>query len=178
MADPIDPGHQEKRSLLRLIGPLVLVAGLVLVVIALVDFFSAFGGSEPPRYFWCGFVGLPLMWLGFVLSSAGFAGAVQRYLAGESAPVAKDTANYLARETKEGIQTVAAAVGEGLAAGRREGSSNFIVCPQCRQANEPDACFCKACGAALAGARRCPACSRPNAAEATFCSHCGARLSA
>lgn len=54
----------------------------------------------------------------------GFMGAVFRFAAGEVAPVAADSVNYMAEETKGGVETVAksAAKGvvEGMDAGRAE----------------------------------------------------------
>ena len=100
----LDPGHNEKRGILRVIGPVIFIVGLIFMIVGLVSFFIAFGGHGFPRLFWCCFVGLPLLWLGSVLSGAGFIGAAARYLAGESAPVAKDTFNYMADGTKEGVK--------------------------------------------------------------------------
>jgi hypothetical protein len=81
----LDPGHAGKRDLLRVIGPSILAVGLLFTVIGMVSFFSAIGSFEPPRYFWCCSLGLPLIFLGTVL---GYLGAVTRYVSGESAPVA------------------------------------------------------------------------------------------
>src|SRR5262245_33649233 len=97
----LDPQHAEKRAMLRKVGLMLLVAGALFMLIGFVDFARAMSGyGHEPRLFWCFMLGLPLLWLGFVLTSAGFASTVQRYMAGESAPVAKDTFNYLAEGTK------------------------------------------------------------------------------
>lgn len=93
------------RSFLRVAGPLVLLLGLVLLVIALVSFFSAFGGMEPPHYFWCAFVGMPLMVTGGGMCQFGYVGAVSL---------------YVARETASATRTTARAIGEGW----RESSSS------------------------------------------------------
>jgi len=175
----IDPSHQQKRSLLRVVGPLVLATGLIFLIVALVDFFRAMGSfGGPPKLFWCAFVGMPLLWLGFALSSAGFAGSVQRYMAGETAPVAKDTVNYLADGTKESVKTLAAAVGEGLAAGGGRAKDVLVRCHKCNQPNEADAKFCKGCGAILAKTKPCPACNELNDPDARFCDACGKPLTA
>lgn len=171
--DRIDPNHEAKRSLLRMLGVVVLLAGLVFTAIGLVSFFSAFGSFEPPKYFWCAFIGLPLLGLGMSLARAAFAGAVTRYFAGEIAPVGKDTFNYLADGTKVGVKTVATAVGEGIAAGAAAAQSAQIHCRQCNQANDPAAKFCKSCGAPLSKTKPCPACHEMNDADARFCDHCG-----
>jgi len=120
----INPGHNNQRAVLRLVGPLVLVTGLIFIAVGLIDFFSAFGRlGEPPEYFWCMFVGMPLTFVGLVLCNFAFMGSMARYTAGELAPVGKDTFNYVAKETKEGIADVAEAIAEGQS--RKGGSSSI-----------------------------------------------------
>ena len=74
-----------------------------------------------PHYFWLAFVGMPLMFVGTVLCQFGFFGAVARFIAGESAPVAVDTVNYMAEETKGAVATVARAAAKGVVEGIEEG---------------------------------------------------------
>jgi hypothetical protein len=175
----IDPSHQQKRKVLRLIGPLLLATGGVFMIVAFVDFARAMGSfGGPPKLFWCFFIGMPLLWLGFVLSSAGFAGAAQRYMAGETAPVAKDTVNYLADGTKESVKTLATAAGEGFASGTGLAKAVLVRCHKCNETNEANAKFCKSCGAALAKMKPCPSCNELNDPDARFCDHCGKPLSA
>jgi hypothetical protein len=112
--------HQSVRSFLRVAGPLTALAGIVLIAIGFISFFAAMGGGDPPRFFWCAFLGMPLLFVGIVMCKFAFFGAVARYLAAEAAPVAKDTVNYMAKETQEGVKTVARAIGEGI----REGAQN------------------------------------------------------
>lgn len=131
----------------------------------------------PPRYFWCAFIGLPLLAVGTSVLRAAYVGAIARYLAGEAAPVAKDTFDYMADGTREGVKTIATAVGEGLAAGSAGAAKSALVhCPKCNQANDPAAKFCKSCGAPLSKTKPCPACNELNDADARFCDHCGRAL--
>ena len=59
------PQHREARSVLRVIGPVIALAGLVLTIIGIGSFFSSFGSfGGSPRYFWCAFLGLPLLAVG------------------------------------------------------------------------------------------------------------------
>jgi zinc-ribbon domain len=142
--EKIDPRHSTTRAVLRVAGPVLAGIGLLLIVIGMASFFSSFGTFGPPRYFWCAFVGMPLLFVGLVLSQFAFYGAFAGYLSGEGAPVVKDTFNYLAEGTRGGVKTTAEAIAEGLsAAGPR------AVCPRCNQVNDADARFCKHCGAAL-----------------------------
>jgi len=111
----INPRQKGQRALLRVLGPLVLGLGGILTLVGVVSFFSgfaAFGSSGsfggPPKYFFCAFIGMPLMGVGGAMCKFAFMGPVARYSAGELAPVAKDTINYLARETKEEVSALVA----------------------------------------------------------------------
>jgi Double zinc ribbon len=173
----LDPNHQAKRSLLRMLAVVVVAAGGVFTVIGFASFFFAFSTHEFPKFFWCAFVGLPLLGFGMSLVRAAYVGAAARYLAGEIAPVGKDTFNYMADGTKQSVKTIATAVGEGLAAGAAGASKSAPVhCSKCNQANDPAAQFCKSCGAPLAKTKPCPACHELNDADARFCDHCGHAL--
>ena len=147
----LDPRHDRTRQALRTIGPLLAGTGLLLMVVGIGSFFAAFGTFEPPSYFWCAFVGMPLFAVGLMLSRFGFLGAVIRYQAGEIAPVAKDTVNYMAEGTQAGVKTLAAAVAEGIATGLSHRESTAEHCPKCGQGNDSDASFCKHCGEVLTG---------------------------
>ena len=114
MSNQIDPEHNQMRDLLRVVGPVVCVIGAIFTAIGLWSFFSAFGGGGPPRYFWCGFVGLPLVSIGSAICKYAYIGAVTRYIANEVSPVGKDVVNYMAEGTKGAVREMAAAVGEGL----------------------------------------------------------------
>ena len=110
----IDPGHKGIRDVLRVAGPIVLGMGVLLTVVAFVSFFTAFGGHGPPKYFWCGFIGLPMIAAGGAMTKFGYMGKVARYVSGEISPVAKDTINYVGTESREGIKAVASAIGDRL----------------------------------------------------------------
>lgn len=113
----IDPGHGGIRDLCRVVGPIVLGIGILMIIIGIGSFFTAFGGRSAPKYFWRAFVGMPLAAVGGSITRFGFMGRVARYMAGEMAPVAKDTFNYMADGTKDGVETIARSIGEGIGAG-------------------------------------------------------------
>ncbi|HXF10988.1 MAG TPA: hypothetical protein VN625_09395, partial [Desulfuromonadaceae bacterium] len=98
-------------------------AGGICMVVAFVDFARSMNGMEPPHLFWMFFLGMPLMFAGFVMSQMGFMGAVTRFMAGEAAPVATDTANYVAKETEGAVETVAKAAAKGIVEGIDEARS-------------------------------------------------------
>ena len=175
MPEELDPQHQEKRDLLRVVGPLVVAIGGIFMIVGMVDFFSAMGSFGPPKLFWCFFVGMPLLFVGGVMCSYAFMGSVSRYVAGEEVPVVKDVTNYVVAGAKDSIRDVAAAVGEGFRSGAAGTATAAPArrCAKCHADNEPSANFCKSCGAPLARTKPCPACGKLNAADARFCDHCG-----
>jgi len=114
------PEHDSVRTFLRIAGPLLLGIGLVFTGIGLGSFFAAFGTFEPPRNFWCAFVGMPLVILGTGMTKFGYLGAIQRYIAGEMTPVARDAFNDLGEGVGPGVKAVARAVSEGVIEAQEE----------------------------------------------------------
>lgn len=149
--EKINPGHRTAVKVLCIVGPVVLALGLICTLISLVDFFSAGG---PPKLFWLGFVGLPLIFAGSVMTMMGFAGKIARFHAAQYAPVAKDTFNYMAEGTQDGVQTVARSIVRGIyEAGTvdKTAADSSLTCPGCGFVETADAAYCSGCGAALAG---------------------------
>jgi double zinc ribbon protein len=173
----INPGHSSFRSILRIIGPVIFIIGALFALTGIIDFFSAFGGTHAPDKFWCLFVGLPLVAIGVGITQFAFMGAVARYAAGEYAPVAKDTLNYMADETSDSIRTIAGAIGEGLSGASGGNAAEVVIrCHKCNKENEADARFCDKCGTALMKTRACPNCNEKNDPDARFCDNCGKPL--
>lgn len=173
----IDPNHHQIRGLLRTVGPVVLGIGLLFTAVGFISFFQAFGTFGPPRYFWCVFVGFPLIALGATMSKFGYLGAFSRYVMGEFAPVQKDTFNVLAEGTRPGVETLARAVGQGFAAaaGTTAGMDRELQCPRCDAPYEASARFCTQCGGSLEK-KNCSGCGQSNAPDDQFCGQCGERL--
>jgi hypothetical protein len=151
--DPSNPKHAEFRLMLRLAGPSIAAVGLVFLAIGLINFFWSFG-HEPPRLFWCAFVGGPIFMVGLIITKFAFMGAVSRYMANEVSPVGKDVANYMAHDTKESVRDLASAVAEGFRSGdpnadesvETPGASVKVRCRKCRALNDEAAKFCNQCG--------------------------------
>ena len=167
----VDPSHQGTRSGLRTLGFLLIMAGAPLALVGFVSFFGAMSGGGAPTYFWCAFLGLPLLGIGFFCLKIGYLGSIVRYVANETAPVAADTTDYMAKQTRGAVRTTVAAIAEGLRAG-----TVARACPQCRAPQRDDANFCDRCGTALA-APACPKCHAELAKDARFCNACGAAAS-
>lgn len=160
--------HTKARNSFRVLGPIFVVGGLICMVIAAVDFFTL-SMFEEPRFFWLFFLAIPILFIGFVLSGLGYGGKVAKYQAREYAPVAKDTFNYLAKETSSGVTEISQAVNRG-----RQTTTNQLSCPHCQKQNSADAKFCDGCGGKLA--KVCASCGDVNKSDAHFCDECGARL--
>ena len=142
MTELEDPQHGDVRSLLRVIGPAMAIVGLLFMIVGMASFFASFGSFEPPRNFWCVFVGMPLMAVGVMISKFAYIGAFTRYIASEVAPVGKDMTNYMVKGTRGSIRDVAAAIGEGFAAAQSPGA---LRCQKCGSENELSANFCESC---------------------------------
>jgi len=111
------PKHKGTHSFLRVVGLLVAALGLLFTIIGMASFFSAFGGGDPPRLFWCCFVGMPLLFIGGVMCMFGFMGAIARYTVAEQVPVATDAISDMAEGSQGAVKTVARAVAEGVKEG-------------------------------------------------------------
>jgi hypothetical protein len=173
MGDLIDPRQGEVRNVLRALGPAMVMVGVGFIAVGMISFFSAFGGMEPPRLFWCAFVGMPLVGIGMSISKFAFFGAAARFLAGETAPVAKDMTNYMVEGTRGSIRDIAAAVGEGFSSAS---ASSVCQCPKCGVSNSTNAHFCSQCGSPLTKSTNCPKCHESIDLHAKFCDHCGIAL--
>jgi len=177
--------HDSARTVMRVVGPALILVGAVMFVTGILSFFTRFNeeraefdrnfgkfgqrveAPESPDRFWMCFVGMPIAIVGIWLTRFGYLGAAARYVAGEAAPVARDTINYVLDGTEETIREVADAV-------RGDGGKD-VHCPKCGHGNDADAKFCDECGTALA--RTCPKCGKANDADAKFCDECGAPVS-
>jgi hypothetical protein len=181
-----DPAHEGFRKVCRVMGPLMILGGFVMVVVGIYSFSRRFGeplgfpmpfgNAEPrkPDLFWLAFVGMLVLIGGVWLTVIGYMGAAARYVAAETAPVAADTINYVAHGAREGVKEIVGAVAEGV---RREAGGKILVrCHKCEAENDADAKFCKACGAALGKSVTCPACNEKNDPDANFCVNCGGKL--
>ena len=155
--------HERTKRILKIVGPIVAAAGLILAVVGFVSFFSSFGGDGMPSLFWCAFVGMPVFVIGLGITFTAFRREIATYHKNESAPVI----NEFAEDIKPAVQSVASAVRETAAA-------QDAICPNCGEKNDADAKFCKNCGAALR--KVCPDCGEQNDAEAKFCKSCGKSL--
>lgn len=168
-------GPSPLRGLLRIAGPALVVIGLGFTIVGIGDFFMAFGTFEPPRYFWCAFVGMPLLAGGVFLCRLAYLGPLARYVAEETAPVGKDVINYMARGTEPAVRTIASAIKDEWSDSSGQVKKS---CPHCGERNSADARFCAHCGSEMTATAPCPHCGAKNAPSAGFCDQCGHSLAA
>ncbi len=188
----IRPSYAKARKVMRIVGPAVFLLGLTLTAVGFLTVIAGDPFDHPLRAA-LPFVGMPLMFVGAVLSMFAFMGAVARYAASEHAPVAVDTVNYVGEGTRPGVSAMAHAVGSGLGVGLREAAAHedgdtsaedgvpgvkdlSARCPACDTRNDADAKFCDTCGGPLATGTECAKCGAENDADARFCDACGAGL--
>lgn len=151
----------------------MMIVGGIFLAIGLISFFSAFGGMGMPKYFWCAFVGMPLLGIGGAITKFAYMGAISRYVASEVAPVGVDVVNYTVDGTRDSIRDVASSIGAGL---RGETDDESLRCSQCGERNDADAKFCDECGTALASTVACQSCLEANDIDSKFCKSCGTRM--
>ena len=110
----VNPDRGSHVAALRIGGFLLTLVGGVLTAVGLISFFDAFGSMRPPRYFWCAFVGLPVLGLGLGLLRAGFLGLASRYVAGETVPVVADSIETVVDEVGPALRRAVSADPPGL----------------------------------------------------------------
>jgi hypothetical protein len=141
------PGIRSQRSVriaFRVIGLLLLVVALGLLAVGLQNLFSTGDSFDGPDKFWMVFVGILMLGPAGWCLQAGFVGVASRYVAGETAPVVKDSAAYLT--DGQGFLGVGRTVDDASVPTTATGP----YCSTCGTRNDTEASFCDKCGAALA----------------------------
>ena len=156
--------NSKARKVFRILGPILLGVGGILLVISFLSLISGGLGT-----FFLGFIGIPVLFVGGVFTSLGYMGAMARYSASQTAPVAKDVTNYMVDNTSESVARMAGAVVREV-----KGESQPVKCDACGEVAHPGAVFCDNCGKPLA--KVCPKCSAVNDQNARFCQKCGEPL--
>ncbi len=155
------------RNILRLLGPIVLILGIVFLGVAIRDFFVGFNNSttfgEPQNErFHYAFIGMPLIFVGGAMTSFGYMGSVLRYQASQVAPVGKDVVNYMLDNTKDSASGFAKAIRSDKA---------VLHCVNCSSEVSQSDKFCNECGASLA--KSCPKCKAMSPQKSKYCNECG-----
>lgn len=184
----LNPAQDAKRSMLRLLGWVLSIAGLVLIVFGAIRMFEpawsdegGFVRTDMPfqhqfedlssrhrgaaRSAFGGFAivaaGMFIAAAGGVMLKFGYMGTIARYVAAEAAPVAADTINYMGNRTQQGVHDISAAVSTGWHAGLSASAP-----PRRPTSDRPP----------VQGI--CPKCGATNAGDARFCNQCGGAIGA
>ncbi|MDD4532364.1 MAG: zinc-ribbon domain-containing protein [Bacilli bacterium] len=150
-------------KIMRFLGIIILVAGIVLIVRGLMDLQSSFISL---------FIGIPITFVGGVFISFGFMKKFNQYTASQTAPVKKDVTNYMLDGTREELGETTRTIFDSVNDHRE--SNKTKRCPKCGELNDADAKFCDNCGASLV--KVCPKCGTENDINARYCDNCGEKL--
>src|SRR5262245_21980327 len=104
------PRHRSHKVVLRTFGVLLALLGALFFGLGVIGTFV--GGNH--GLFLFAMVGLPMLGVGLMMLKAGYLGAISRYVAAETTPVATDALSHLAHGTTDAVQATAAAIGKGL----------------------------------------------------------------
>ena len=154
--------HEKIKLTLKILGVSLLGIGAILTAIGFISFFSAMSSFGTPKYFWCAFLGLPLLAFGGAVTMMGFKSEVSRYMKNESVPVI----NEASEELSPAIRNVASTVKESL-------DTKQILC-SCGKENDANSKYCSACGKPLFTV--CPNCHKELEQDSAFCNACGQKL--
>ncbi len=156
--------NSKVRKVFRILGPVLLGVGALFTIIGVIGIFTG-----QFFMFFFAFIGMPLDFIGSVLTALGYMGAVARYTASQSAPVAKDVANYMMDNTSQSAASFAGKVAQEIKAEPKP-----VTCLHCGEVAHLGAVFCDRCGKPLAII--CPKCNESNDQNARYCQKCGEPL--
>lgn len=186
MLNPDSQRHRQIRSGIRIFGIALTVTGGLMILAGCAAFLELLGGDQngfPGRDHSSAFsrfafavFGLPIFCLGLQMLAAGFFDKILRYKANATAPVATDTFNYIARETKDSIGDLARTVADNLSDSATTVAHPHHACQRCGAEVSGDANFCDQCGTRLNQQLKCPACQAENDPDARFCHRCGTTI--
>ncbi len=131
------PGARPQRSAgarttFRVLGALSMATAVLLIGLAVADFFRAFNdpsfGAMPTKL-WMFFLALPFFAVGGYLLSLGFGGAHATYMASEYSPAIRSVADDLGLRGSE--------------------ATEGPYCRSCGKRNDREARFCDGCGTSM-----------------------------
>ena len=154
--------HENKKKTIKIVGFVLVAVGGILTAIGLISFFNAFSTLSTPDFFWCAFIGLPLLGTGVSLLTFGYRRETMKYIKDESLPIYKETYYEAKPEINDFISSI-------------KGNGEAIKCPSCGTINDDNHNFCKQCGQSLSK-RKCLYCMSEVDEDANFCPKCGKKL--
>lgn len=140
--------NEKTKAKFRAIGIIFTIIGGLLTIVGIGSFIYAFTGFGFPSYFFCAIIGLPLLGIGINFLRLSHLREFTSYTASQTAPVFKETAEYIFGEVKE--------------------------CPNCSAKNDANASYCTNCGCKLN--KYCPKCGAEVSGDDNYCKTCGGKL--
>ena len=157
--------HESIKKVLKVIGPIILVVGIVLFITTIINMTSMSSDTFGMTVF-TDFGGVACIGIGSICTSIGYGREIAKYGVDEYGPVAKDVhKDYIRPMMKETAKDIKDVI---------HGDDKVIVCPSCGASNQEGSKFCDQCGKALV--KTCPSCSEVISENALYCPKCGTRL--
>lgn len=126
--------HRKIKLILKVIGILMILTGLVLIIIGSINYSSSFrnldtqtSNLKPQKFFFLIFAGVPFLGFGGTILTFGFQREINTYQKNENIAILQDIAGKINEEIKE----------------RNKVTS---VCETCKEANDVNNKFCHNCG--------------------------------
>lgn len=129
--------HQKIKNRLKIIGFIVLAAGLACTITGMVDLFvTAANASGMPKLFFLTFIGVPMLGAGGWLLGFAFRREIMTYVKNESVPVINEAGKEIAPAVKD------------IAEAAKSETKKTVKC-DCGAENPENAKFCNSCGKKL-----------------------------
>ena len=79
--------HERTKFILKIIGPIVIAAGLACVAAGIADMVISTNEGDMPQLFWLMIIGLPALGIGGMITAAAFRRELTTYIKNETVPV-------------------------------------------------------------------------------------------
>ncbi len=157
------------KKILRRIGVMVLGAGILLMIIGMINFFTAFVTLEEPTLFWMFFVSMPLLFIGVTCLGLSTQRTTSFKDEFQNRFEPRNPNNYQKEEPFKGTVNK-----EESNVNNEQTKGDKRVCSHCNNANPPRAMYCEQCGQQLT--KMCVYCGEENSVNSRFCQKCGKEL--
>ena len=88
--------HERTKFILKIIGPIVIAAGLACAVTGFTDMIISTNEGDMPQLFWLMIIGLPALGIGGMITLTAFRREITSYVKNEAVPVINETGEEIA----------------------------------------------------------------------------------
>lgn len=153
-------------------GWILIIAGISIVIVALIDYFISFSSLRSPSFFFLFFIGFPMIFIGAILHNSDKSRQFNRRRIDSrnnqdinSSPDCSsfsDNENHSSNCSSTVLPT---------------SDKDTIICPFCHKAMPKASSYCPNCGRKIVKkTKTCPHCGEINDDDAIFCKSCGQSL--